>query len=852
MKLKVNTMKKIYNLALATMLSSLSFGQSFFVPTSYRGAFAPAPTTMWTDGWCNWDPQNAVYPASTVNITTAITTNTTWTSGNTYLLQGQIYVKNGATLTIEPGTIVLGDKNTVSSGLFVTQGSKLNAQGTAAQPIIFTSNQVVGARGLGDWAGIILMGKAALNLVGGIANIEGIAVGPDTQFGGGVAPDNNDNSGILSYVRIEFGGYILAPNKEINGLTLGAVGKATKLDHIQVSFTNDDAFEWFGGTVNGSHLVSYRNVDDDFDTDNGFSGNIQYGLIVRDPALADNPSVSTSEGFESDNDATGSASTPQTSAIFSNITAIGPLRGNVSASVAAGYRRALRLRKNTALRIYNSIFMDFKTGLFLDNANAGVEASATSGNLKFNNNLIAGCQTGKVTERIATSTYNVPTFFANNMNDSLIPTTGILTTPYDYFAPDYRPISPNSPGLANISFTDNILVAQTLTAPAATTTVSYCEGATSSALSATAVNGNTLAWYTTATGGTASSSAITPSTSTAGTTSYFVAQTNGTNEGPRTEIVVTINALPNVPSISPNGPTTFCTGGSVTLSAPAGFTYLWSNSLTTPSITVNASGNFTVTVTNANGCAATSGSTAVNVSNSPVPTVSATGALTFCSGDSITLSASTSDSYLWSNGLTAQTINVSTSGTYFVTVTNANACNGVGQSANSVVSVGTTPVASIGTPSIVGNVVTFSNTSTGATSHSWEFGDFSNSSAPNPVHAYVGSQTYTVTYTAINGSCSSDTTFSVAITTGVEESTQLLSTAVYPNPTSGIFFLEFNEENISEKQITITSANGSIVYNSVTEENKVSLNGTDFEAGIYFITIQQGSALLTKRVNIIK
>ncbi|HRP53228.1 MAG TPA: hypothetical protein PLI97_06930, partial [Fluviicola sp.] len=299
-------MKRIY---LSMLVATLGLSQSnaqFFETTTYRGAFAPAPTAMWTDGWANWDPQNTNYGTPNVTISTNITSNTTWTSNNVYLLSGQIYVKNNATLTIEPGTIIMGNKAVNGSGLFITKGSKIMAEGTSTSPIVFTSNQAPGARGAGDWGGLIILGKAANNQVNGVANIEGLAPTSDTEFGGGTTPDNNDNSGKLSYVRVEFPGYAYQTDKEINGITLGSVGDATEIHHVQVSFCNDDAFEWFGGTVNAKHLVSYRNLDDDFDTDYGFSGQIQFGLIVRDPDIADNPSVSTSEGFESDNDATGS------------------------------------------------------------------------------------------------------------------------------------------------------------------------------------------------------------------------------------------------------------------------------------------------------------------------------------------------------------------------------------------------------------------------------------------------------------------------------------------------------------------------------------------------------------------
>jgi hypothetical protein len=126
------------------------------------------------------------------------------------------------------------------------------------------------------------LGKAANNLSNGLGMIEGLPAGPDTEYGGGTSPDDNDNSGILKYIRIEFGGYAYQVDKEINGLTMGSVGRNTVIDYVQTSFVNDDAFEWFGGTVNAKHLVSYRNLDDDLDCDFGFRGSVQYALIVRD------------------------------------------------------------------------------------------------------------------------------------------------------------------------------------------------------------------------------------------------------------------------------------------------------------------------------------------------------------------------------------------------------------------------------------------------------------------------------------------------------------------------------------------------------------------------------------------
>ncbi|RZK35197.1 MAG: T9SS C-terminal target domain-containing protein, partial [Hymenobacter sp.] len=236
----------------------------------------PAPNVTGTG---TTTPTTPTTPAvATVTVNAPITTNTTWSASSKYLLKGYVYVRSGATLTIEAGTVIFGDKDT-KGALIVEPGAMLMAIGTAAKPIVFTSNQPKGSRNYGDWGGLIIAGNAPVNsIVNGVQpTIEG---GPTTKYGGTNA---TDNSGVLQYVRLEFGGVAFSPNNEVNGLTLAGVGSSTVLDHIQVSYSGDDSFEWFGGTVNAKYLVSHRCFDDDFDTDNGFSGKIQFGVALRDP-----------------------------------------------------------------------------------------------------------------------------------------------------------------------------------------------------------------------------------------------------------------------------------------------------------------------------------------------------------------------------------------------------------------------------------------------------------------------------------------------------------------------------------------------------------------------------------------
>lgn len=324
-----------------------------------------------------------------------ITSNLTLKANNIYKLRGLVYVTNGATLTIEPGTKIVGeaDKN---GALIITRGSKIMAEGTASNPIIFTSEKPSPKRG--DWAGLVILGAAPTNasfngqagvgeIEGGINNTEGLGL-----YGGTNAADN---SGVLKYVRVEYAGYAFLPDKEINGITFGGVGSGTTVDYVQVSYANDDSFEWFGGTVNCSHLIAYKGLDDDFDTDNGYSGKVQFGIAVRDSQVAD---VSGSNAFESDNDANGSSLTPKTSATFSNMTIIGPINSS-STSTNVGtinslFQNALQIRRNSAISVFNSVFTGYPVGLFID-ATKGTptDNNIANSSLAFENNIIAGAVT---------------------------------------------------------------------------------------------------------------------------------------------------------------------------------------------------------------------------------------------------------------------------------------------------------------------------------------------------------------------------------------------------------------------------------------------------------------------------
>jgi hypothetical protein len=333
-----------------------------------------------------------------VEVSGVINTNTTWTNDKIYLLKNFVRVGDdakrsggtditGVTLTINPGTIVMGDRETKGT-LIIQRGNKINAVGTVDQPIILTSERAPGQRQPGDWGGLVIVGRA-VNNQGPDVELEG-AYG--AFHGKGTLADdvaNADNSGELKYVRIEFAGIPINPNQEVNSLTMGSLGTGTKIDYVQASYGLDDSFEWFGGKADAKHLVAYRGLDDDFDVDFGFSGNIQWAIGIRDNALADQ---SGSNGFEVDNDATGSGNTPFTSPVFANVTIIGPKKSR-DLNIQDNFQHAMHLRRNNKIRIYNSFFTGYPFGVFIDGGTTRTNAygtTGTDGSLQLRNVYLAG------------------------------------------------------------------------------------------------------------------------------------------------------------------------------------------------------------------------------------------------------------------------------------------------------------------------------------------------------------------------------------------------------------------------------------------------------------------------------
>lgn len=392
---------------------------------------------MSIEGLAQLTPYDSVI---TNNGTTGLTGTVVLDKNKVYLLQGFVYVRNGGKIIIPAGTLILGDKFSQGT-LIIERGGQIFAEGTAQEPIIFTSQQPVGLRSRGDWGGIIICGRASNNRPGGEFVVEG-NIG--SLAGGGATPDDNDNSGVMKYVRIEFGGIPYTPNNEINGLTLAAVGRGTIIENIMVSYNGDDGFEFFGGTVNAKNLISYKNYDDDIDTDFGYSGKIQFAAIYRDPFLAD---VSNSEAFESDNDGSGTTASPRTAPIISNVTAVGPRRlaTDVSGTDFNNlFFYGIHHRRATRHNLFNSVIMGFdEGGIFLD----GAVVQGDTANFTYKANTFTGMS--KLIEPVSYNSWF--SSYGNNLFPN--PNDVLLKAPFNQSSPVLIPQT-GSPLIGTSDFSD--------------------------------------------------------------------------------------------------------------------------------------------------------------------------------------------------------------------------------------------------------------------------------------------------------------------------------------------------------------------------------------------------------------
>jgi hypothetical protein len=292
-----------------------------------------------------------------------------------YTLYGLYYVEPGAEIVIPAGTVIQG---VPAATLIIKPGATITAAGTWDAPIVFTSSEAPGNRFPGDWGGVVILGNAPVNkedplIEGGI--IEG-------TYGG---DDPDDNSGVFKYCRIEFPGYRFQLNNEINGLTLGGVGRGTEIHHVQVSYSFDDSYECFGGTVDLHHIVAIGGTDDEFDTDFGYTGRIQFGFAMKDPDFSD--PTGSSNGFESDNDGSGSNDWPQTWPIYSNMTVIGPEYVDTFPGLGTTFSNAGVIRRNSRTSIFNSVIAGYPRGMSIRDLSI---TKAEEDSLRFYTNQVTG------------------------------------------------------------------------------------------------------------------------------------------------------------------------------------------------------------------------------------------------------------------------------------------------------------------------------------------------------------------------------------------------------------------------------------------------------------------------------
>ena len=325
---------------------------------------------------CTKELGGAAEPINVPSVTTLsgnINTTTTLTSDKVWILKGYVYVTDGARLIIQPGTTIISDI-AEKGALCIERGAQIIAEGSAAKPIVFTSGKPAGEKTPGDWGGIVILGRARTNRSAD-PTIEG---GIGRPYGG---MNDNDNSGVLKYVRIEYAGIAALPNSEINGLTLGGVGLGTTIENVQTIYANDDAFEFFGGTVSPKNLYAYATADDDFDFDFGYTGTVTNGVSKRDPQFVDNGDAGN--GVECDNDGTGSSAQPFTHPKLIGMILVGPF----DASSLTNHNLGLRWRRATQFTITNSKILGYMKGGFSMESNETAQAYK-DGISKFENNEV--------------------------------------------------------------------------------------------------------------------------------------------------------------------------------------------------------------------------------------------------------------------------------------------------------------------------------------------------------------------------------------------------------------------------------------------------------------------------------
>jgi hypothetical protein len=341
----------------------------------------------------------------------------TLSKDTTYVISGTVTVDSGAVLTIPAGTKLVGDTVARPSSLVIRRGAKIIANGTAAEPIVFTSQRPVGRRARGDWGGVVINGRSNCNFT-----LPCSGEGSSGTYGGTVT---DDSSGVLRYVRIEYAGFEVSPNNELNGLTLNGVGSKTVIEHVQVHFGNDDGIEWFGGTVNVKYALVTGADDDQFDYSTGWQGKGQFWIAQTDTTRGD-------KGFEVDNNETTFAAQPWTDPTIYNVTLIGR-SGRGASNLTAG---GLHLRRGTRGTLRNFVVQGFNAGLDIDDQLTADHC--TMGELVVSNTIFFG---NGVTDDADADTFEATCRNAAGWGITVAAASPLNAAAINLDAPNFTPVS---------------------------------------------------------------------------------------------------------------------------------------------------------------------------------------------------------------------------------------------------------------------------------------------------------------------------------------------------------------------------------------------------------------------------
>lgn len=412
-------------LKLAMLLITVLFAHAQrFEEVNYIGA---CNNEDWTKGWTDFTPIAEEYPESDIPLQGIISRNTTLSAIHTYKLIGKVYVTNNATLYIEPGTMIRAE---YKSALVITKGAKIRALGTRSKPIIMTSNQPVNQRNKGDWSGLVILGNARVNTASGTGVAEGDLDPAYAVYGG---KDDEDNSGVLNFVRVEFGGRRINKDHEFNGITFYGVGRNTVVDYLMSSYAGDDGIQFFGGTVNCKHLVSFQSGDDCFEYTEGYRGRQQFGISLRHFNLGD---ISGSRSIETESSMAGILEMGlPTTPVLSNFTLISP-EIFYNQTTTANIKDAINIELGSGMSVFNTLVVGFPIGISV----LGEESQqlVQDGTVKFQHNMFIGCTKPAIAEP---KSFDINSWFVNpefsNVFRAKNEADKIFVTPFSIFRPDF-------------------------------------------------------------------------------------------------------------------------------------------------------------------------------------------------------------------------------------------------------------------------------------------------------------------------------------------------------------------------------------------------------------------------------